>query len=214
MVFVVTGPSGAGKTTLISRALGGVPGLRFSVSHTTRSPRPSEIDGRDYHFIAPQRFERMRRDGRFAEWAEVHGHFYGTSRKELAAGSGKNDVLLDIDVQGARQIRQAVPEAVLVFILPPSRAELARRLRRRGQDDEAAVVRRLRKAGHEIAAFAEFDYLIVNDEIERAARELESVVLAARCRLAAREDAARRILRGFSAKTGGSRTASPRGRKS
>ena len=214
MVFVVTGPSGAGKTTLISRALGDVPGLRFSVSHTTRTPRPSEIDGRDYHFVGPKQFERMRRDGRFAEWAEVHGHFYGTSRKELAAGSGKNDVLLDIDVQGARQIRQAVPEAVMVFILPPSRAELARRLKKRGQDDLETVARRLRKAGEEIAAFAEFDYLIVNDEIERAARELESVVLAARCSLASREDAARRILRGFSTKMGGFRTATHRGRRS
>lgn len=212
MVYVVTGPSGAGKTTLIARALRDLPRLRFSVSHTTRSPRPSEVDGRDYHFVAPRQFERMRRDDRFAEWAEVHGHFYGTSRKELAAGSGSHDVLLDIDVQGARQIRSAVPEAVLIFILPPSRAELARRLKQRGEDDPETVAGRLRKAGEEIASFTDFDFLIVNDEIERAARELESVVLAARCRTANREEEARLILRGFLLKAGGQRTASRGGR--
>lgn len=212
MVFVVTGPSGAGKSTLIGQALRDVPRLRFSVSHTTRTPRPSEVDGRDYHFVTLRRFDLMRRDNMFAEWAEVHGNFYGTSRKELVSRRKGEDVLLDIDVQGARRIRAAVPGAVLVFILPPSRAELARRLKGRREDDPETVAGRLEKARDEIARFTEFDYLIINDDLGKAARELESVVLAARCRREIREVPARRILQGFGKRTAGRKAVSRGGR--
>jgi len=183
-LFIVSSPSGGGKTTLIRRLLanppGGVP-LRFSVSHTTRRQREGELDGREYHFVSFEDFGAMARNGEFLEHNEVHGNFYGTAKAEvlprLAAGE---DVVLDIDVQGARDIRTAVPEAVSIFIVPSSEAELDRRLRQRGLDGEDAIRKRLINAAKEIAQAESFQYVIVNDDLDRASLELESVVRATR----------------------------------
>ena len=182
-LFIVSSPSGGGKTTLIRRLLAKPPGepLRFSVSHTTRPRRDGEDDGREYHFVSAAEFEKMARAGEFLEHNEVHGNFYGTAKSEvlprLAAGE---DVILDIDVQGARDIREAHPEAVSIFIVPSSGEELERRLRKRGLDGEAAIRKRLINAAKEIAQAEDFQYVIVNDDLDRAGLELESVVRAAR----------------------------------
>lgn len=183
LLLIVSSPSGAGKTTLCGRLRGEFPDLRFSVSHTTRRPRPTEVDGREYHFVDTGTFEQMIRIGAFAEWARVHDHLYGTSLKEIEiARATSRGVLFDIDHQGARQIRANLPEAVSVFILPPSLTELERRLRGRGTEDEQTTLRRLHNAKGEIAHYALFDYVIVNDEINRAYEQLRAVVFAERCR--------------------------------
>jgi guanylate kinase len=183
LLLIVSSPSGAGKTTLCGRLRGEFPDLRFSVSHTTRRPRPTEVDGREYHFVDTTTFEQMVRIGAFAEWARVHGHLYGTSLKEIEiARATARGVLFDIDHQGARQIRASLPEAVAVFILPPSLVELERRLRGRGTEDEQTTLRRLHNAKGEIEHYGFFDYIIVNDEINRAYEQLRAVVFAERCR--------------------------------
>lgn len=183
LLLIVSSPSGAGKTTLCNRLRGEFPDLRFSVSHTTRRPRPTEVDGREYHFIDVSAFEQMIRLGAFAEWARVHDYLYGTSLKEIElARTSARGVLFDIDYQGARQIKAAVPSAVGVFILPPSLAELERRLRGRGTEDEQTTLRRLKNAKGEIEHYGIFDYVIVNDEINRAYEQLRGVVYAERCR--------------------------------
>ncbi|MGK3963145.1 guanylate kinase [Sorangium sp. So ce118] len=183
LLLIVSSPSGAGKTTLCGRLRSEFPDLRFSVSHTTRRPRPNEVDGREYHFVDPSTFEQMIRIGAFAEWARVHDHLYGTSLKEIEiARATARGVLFDIDHQGARQIKASLPEAVAVFILPPSLAELERRLRGRGTEDETTTLRRLRNAKGEIEHYGFFDYVIVNDEINRAYEQLRSLVFAERCR--------------------------------
>jgi len=182
-LFIVSSPSGGGKTTLIRRLLARPPAepLRFSVSHTTRPQRSGETDGREYHFISATEFEKMARHGDFLEHNEVHGNFYGTAKSEvlprLAAGE---DVILDIDVQGARDIRAALPEAISIFIVPSSPAELERRLKTRGLDGEDAIRKRLINAAKEVGEAEDFQYVIVNDDLERAGLELESVVRAAR----------------------------------
>jgi len=184
-LFVVSAPSGAGKTTLCNRLLAADEGLRYIVSHTTRPPRPGEVNDRDYSFVDREAFRRMVEAGAFAEWAEVHGNFYGTSLERLRSALARgHDVLLDIDVQGARQIRRSGLPAVLVFILPPSLEALEARLRGRGSDDEETVRRRLRNARDEIAALPEYDYVVVNDDLETAFESLRAVVLADRCRVA------------------------------
>lgn len=210
-LFVVTGPSGAGKSTLIRRVRRSLPGLAFSVSHTTRAPRPSERDGRDYHFVPVPTFERMVREGRFLEWARVHGHLYGTSRAEIERKGRRGDVLLDIDVQGARQVRDRVPGAVLVFIMPPAAGELRRRLERRREDPPEVVARRLRDAREEVRAYKDFDYVVVNDDLDRAAADLRAVLRAACLRASAAEDIVRPLLRSFGP-TRSSRRAGPRSR--
>jgi len=182
-LFIVSSPSGGGKTTLIRRLMANPPGepLRFSVSHTTRPRRDGEVNGREYHFITAGEFEKMARHGEFLEHNEVHGNFYGTARSEvLPRLAGGEDVVLDIDVQGARDIRAAHPEAISVFIVPSSSAELERRLKARGLDSEDAIRKRLINAAKEIAQAEEFQYVIVNDDLERAGLELESVVRASR----------------------------------
>lgn len=195
LLLIVSSPSGAGKTTLCGRLRGEFPDLRFSVSHTTRKPRPTEVDGREYHFVETPAFEHMIRAGAFVEWARVHGHLYGTSAKEIEiARATARGVLFDIDYQGARQIRACLPEAVSVFILPPSLAELERRLRGRGTEDESATRRRLENAKAEIEHYALFDYVIVNDDIERASEQLRGVVLAERCRRARHARACERMI--------------------
>jgi guanylate kinase len=180
LLLIISSPSGAGKTTLCNRLRKEFPALAFSVSHTTRPPRANEEDGREYHFVDVASFRNRVAEGAFAEWAEVHGNFYGTSFAEIerARAANASGVLFDIDFQGARQIRAKVPEAVAVFILPPSMDELERRLRGRATDDEATVHKRLSKAQKEIENYALFDYLVVNDSLDLAYDRLRSVVLA------------------------------------
>ena len=183
LLLILSSPSGAGKTSLCSRLRDEFKKLSFSVSHTTRKPRPTEVDGREYHFVEHAGFEQMIAENAFAEHAHVHGNLYGTSVREIErARTEAEGVLFDIDYQGARQIKATYPEAVGVFILPPSLSELERRLRGRGTEDEAATARRLQAAKQEIAHYAFFDYVIVNDDLDEAYAKLRGVVLAERCR--------------------------------
>jgi guanylate kinase len=184
-LFVVSAPSGAGKTTLCREVRRRVPDLAYSVSVTTRAPRLGEIDGTDFHFVTAARFREMLDRGDFAEWATVHGNLYGTRARALedALNSGR-DVLLDIDAQGATQLRERYREAVLVFIAAPSMAELEQRLRERGSDAESEIQRRLSRAREEIALWRQYQYLIVNRDLKEAAEQLEAIVLAERCRTA------------------------------
>jgi guanylate kinase len=183
ILLIVSSPSGAGKTTLTRRLLQEFPGLRFSVSHTTRKPRANEVDGQDYHFVSEKEFRELIDANHFAEWAEVHGNLYGTTvdEIELARAQGKTGVLFDVDYQGARQIKEKFPDATGVFILPPSMEELRRRLDRRGSDDAASRRRRFDKAREEIGHYPFFDYMIVNDEIQQALAQLRGIVLAEGC---------------------------------
>jgi guanylate kinase len=197
MLFVISGPSGCGKSTLIRKVRRALGDLGFSVSHTTRPPRPSEKDGVDYHFVTEAAFARMVREGRFLEHARVHGHRYGTSLAEVGRKSRGRDLVLDIDVQGARQVRRRVPGAVLVFIMPPVAAELRRRLEKRREDSPREVERRLRNARAEVRAYGEFDFVVVNDDLARAAGELKCVIMAARRRPSAMGGALRPILKSF-----------------
>jgi guanylate kinase len=195
LLFVVGAPSGAGKTTLLRRLLERPLGLRFSVSHTTRPRRPGEEEGRDYHFVARDEFLRMREAGEFLEWAEVYGNLYGTHRSELErARKDGVDLLLDVDVQGARSIRAAEVEAVFLLIFPPSWPDLERRLRARGTDSEETIARRLALARAQLVAYRTYDYAVVNDELEGAVRALESIVTAERLRVARQEEGLRALL--------------------
>jgi guanylate kinase len=190
-IFVISAPSGTGKSTLIKQLMADSPGLGFSISFTTRPPRETETHGEDYYFVSRTVFERMVRRDEFVEWAEVYGHLYGTSSKQLQAAQEKGqDILLDIDVQGHQQVRQRLPEAVSVFILPPSFPELSRRLRDRQSDAPESIEWRLQAARQEIAHWPEYDYLVINDQLTDAAEALRSVVRAARFR---RPNQARRV---------------------
>ena len=184
ILLIISSPSGAGKTTLTRRVLQEFSEFRFSGSHTTRRPRANEVDGQDYHFVDENAFRAIIDDNGFAEWAEVHGNLYGTSvtEIELARAAGKSGVLFDVDYQGARQIKEKFPHAVGVFILPPSMQELRRRLDGRGSDDADSRQRRFDKAREEIGHYPFFDYMIVNDELQRALTELRGIVLAEGCR--------------------------------
>jgi len=184
IIFIVSAPSGAGKTTLTKRAIEAFPNLFLSVSYTTRLPRANEVNGQDYHFIDEEQFVRLRDSGTLAEWARVHGFFYGTPRVPLegALAAGK-DIILDIDVQGARQIKLTYPQAVSVFILPPSWEELERRLRSRRTEDEGVITRRLKQARKEAEDLPLYDYRIVNDELDRAVATLEAIVIAEQARV-------------------------------
>ncbi|MBK5968762.1 guanylate kinase [Thiorhodovibrio winogradskyi] len=179
MLFVVSAPSGAGKTSLVRTLLNGHPKLRLSVSYTTRSPREGEVDGEHYHFVSRETFERMVLENAFVEYAHVFDNAYGTARETLrqALDAGQ-DVLLEIDWQGARQVREHFPEAVSIFILPPSLKELEQRLRNRGQDSEEIINRRMAEARSELSHYGEYDYLIVNDRFEAALAELRALVCA------------------------------------
>ncbi len=187
-LIIVSAPSGAGKTTLVSEVLTRVPNVRPSVSYTSRPPRAGELDGVHYHFVARASFTALIEDGEFLEWAEVHGNFYGTSRRAvetlLAAGA---DVILTIDVQGAAQTRQLFPAAVSVFILPPSYQSMLARLGERGANGKADLELRMQNARAEIAHCEHFDYVVINDELEPAGAELAAIILAERCRRTRRQ---------------------------
>ena len=176
-LFVIAAPSGAGKTSLVRGLMERAPGLRFSISYTTRKQRPNEVHGRDYFFVARDDFEAMVARGEFLEHARVFDNYYGTalSQVEGSLASGQ-DLILEIDWQGAQQIRRALPECGSIFILPPSRAELERRLRGRGTDAEDVIQRRLRDAASDMTHWSEFDYVVVNDDFERALTDLHAIV--------------------------------------
>lgn len=182
-LFVVSAPSGAGKTTLCREVRLRLPDLAYSVSYTTRAPRPGEIAGVDFWFVSEAEFQALRERGEFAEWASVHGNLYGTRARVLEeALEGGRDVLLDIDTQGADQLRQRYPEAVLVFIVAPSMAELEQRLRERRSDAEEEIARRLRRAREEVAMWRTYHYLVVNRDLKEAADQLTAIVVAERSR--------------------------------
>ena len=183
-LFVVSAPSGAGKTTLCRELRERVPGLAYSVSVTTRTPRPGEVQGQDFRFVTETEFRAMLARDEFAEWATVHGNSYGTRARpvEEALASGQ-DVLLDIDTQGAAKLRSRYPEAVLVFIVAPSMAELEQRLRERRSDGDHEIARRLRRARDEVALWRMYDYLVVNQDVKEALEQLAAIIQAERCRI-------------------------------
>ena len=185
ILFIISSPSGGGKTSLVRALLEAEPEVRLSVSYTTRAARAGEADGRDYYFVTPPVFERMLEAGEFLESAVIYGNRYGTSQKwiERARAEG-HDVLLEIDWQGAQQVRRLMRQVVSIFILPPSPEVLESRLRGRGQDSEEIVARRLAAARHEIAHVSEYEYVIINEDFNRAAQDLRSIIRAERLKLA------------------------------
>jgi guanylate kinase len=197
-VFIVSAPSGSGKSTLVSRLLSRDSSLLFSVSYTTRALRGNEVDGEDYHFVSREDFECRVARGEFLEHAQVFGNYYGTHRGilEQARAAGR-DLVLDIDVQGARQLKCQIPEAVTVFILAPSRQILEQRLRARGEDREDVIERRLREAAEEIRNYHAYDYILVNRDLEQSDRTLSAIVSAERVRRTRMEDQIRPILDTF-----------------
>ncbi len=197
-LFVISAPSGSGKTTLVRRLLDTLDDVQFSISFTTRSVRGSERDGIDYHFIAEADFRSKIEDGEFLEWAEVHGNLYGTSKIETEKiRAGGEDILMDVDVQGATQVRKAQPDAVTLFIMPPSFAVLEERLRGRRQDSDEVIVGRLDEARHEIHHYKDYDYVLVNDSVERTSELFKAIVLAERMRPHLLQDRIRPILDTF-----------------
>lgn len=197
-IFIVSGPSGSGKTTLVETLLKEVPNTIFSVSYTTRLPRSGEQEGREYHFVDRAVFEMMAAHSEFLEWANVYGYLYGTHQSyvALAEKQGK-DLVLDIDVQGAQQVKQRLPEAIAIFLVPPSRQELERRIRSRGLDADDAIQRRLQQALVEIQNCGRYDYVVINDDIAQAKAEVRAIALAERCRTGARDGRVQEILRSF-----------------
>ncbi len=197
-VFIISAPSGSGKSTLVSHLMHRVAGLRFSVSYTTRQPRGQERDGQDYYFTSREEFEARVAKGEFLEHAEVFGNYYGTHISELdhAAADGL-DLVLDIDVQGARQLKERIPAAVSIFILAPSRQVLEQRLRARSQDSEPVIERRLHDAAREIRNYSQYDYVLVNRDVEASVDTLVSIVKATRSRRDRMEEQIRPILETF-----------------
>jgi len=196
-IIIISGPSGCGKSTLIAMLLADFPELQFSVSHTTRPPRPGEVDGRDYHFVSDKRFELMASGGQFAESAEVHGHRYGTSWREIRSKSGKGRTLvLDIDIQGARNIKRQFPEAMAIFVIPPSLAALKKRLLKREARMTPEARLRLAAALKELRAYKLYDYAVVNDKLPAALADLRCLVTGFRLRMSASQERINRLLRG------------------
>lgn len=194
LVFIITGPSGVGKSTIIKLLLNSLPDVRFSVSYTTRPPRPNEENGVDYYFVGREEFESMIKKDKFLEWAEVHDFLYGTSFTEVekAFGEGK-DLILDVDIQGANAIKRKITDAVTVFVLPPSWEALKERLSFRESNKEVTE-KRLKRSKEELREWKSFDYVIINDNLKKAVTELSSVILAERAKRKRREDAVREIL--------------------
>jgi guanylate kinase len=197
-VFIISAPSGSGKSTLTHRLIAEIPNLRFSISYTTRAPRGQEVDGKDYFFISRDEFEKRVANGEFLEHAEVFGHSYGTHISELDRAAAANvDLILDIDVQGERQLKDRIPAAVSIFILPPSREVLEQRLRARSQDSDPVIARRLLEAAEEIRNYSQYDYVLVNREVEASVETLKSIVKATRSRRDRMEREIRPILETF-----------------
>ncbi len=198
LVFIISGPSGSGKSTLVEKLLE-VPGMMLSISCTTRPPRPTESPGKWYDFISEAEFDRRALEGEFLEHARVFGkHRYGTPRRWLEEAERKGlDLVLEIDVQGAEQVKRKLPDSVAIFILPPSREELERRLRARGQDSEEAIGRRLERARQEMQRYPLYDYLVINDDMERAAHEVQAIAVGMRCSRSRMDSCARKILESF-----------------
>jgi guanylate kinase len=197
-VFIISAPSGSGKSTLVHKLLKTVPNLAFSISYTTRPPRATETNGVDYIFVSRKDFEDRVARVEFLEYAEVFGNYYGTNREtfELATHQGK-DLVLDIDVQGARQLKVAIPQAISIFVLPPSKDVLEQRLRSRSQDSEEVIQRRLRAAAEEVQNYTQYDFVLINRDIEKASARLASIVEAERQRKARMEEEVRPILESF-----------------
>jgi len=196
-IIIISGPSGCGKSTLIHALLGEFPELIFSVSHTTRPLRKNEIPGKDYHFVSQGEFQKMLDNGRFAEWAEVHGHCYGTSWKEIRAKSGKGHTLvLDIDIQGARSIKRQFPEAMAIFVIPPSLAALKKRLRQRETKLTAEARQRLHAALKELRTYEQYDYVVVNDKLPAAMADLRCLFKAFCLQMGRNRDKVKKLLRG------------------
>ena len=197
-VYIISAPSGSGKSTLVARLLESVPNLMFSVSYTTRPPRGTEVEGAEYRFVTREHFEAMLASDEFLEWAEVFGNYYGTHRciLEEARNRGK-DLVLDIDVQGARQLKKTIPEAVTVFVLAPSREVLEHRLRSRGEDREEVITPRLREAADEIRNYKAYDYVLINRELAEAEATLCGIIRAERARRTRIENQIRPILDTF-----------------
>ena len=197
-LFVVSSPSGGGKGTIIEHVLEKVENLSYSVSYTTRAPRSKEVDGREYFFVSRDTFEEMIAAGEFLEWACVHGNFYGTAKSQIlqqtAAGA---DIILELDVQGAASVRQLLMDSVSVFILPPSYEVLKQRLIARGTDSPEELAVRLRRAPEELRDYSNFDYVIINDEVEKAARQLASIIYAERARCMRQEGLVREVMTEF-----------------
>lgn len=197
-VFIISAPSGSGKSTLVARLLADIPGLKFSVSYTTRAPRGHERSGESYHFISRSEFEQRIALGEFLEYAEVFGNYYGTHRRALdAAITEGKDLVLDIDVQGAAQLKDKLPEAVTIFVLAPSRETLEQRLRVRGEDADAVIARRLHDAAREIRNYCLYDYVVINNDLNESAQTLAAIVRAERVRRTRIEDQIRPILATF-----------------
>jgi guanylate kinase len=184
-LFVISAPSGAGKSTILKALKGRIEGIGYSISHTTRRPRGTEKDGTDYHFVGRETFSRMIDAGDFVEWARVYDDLYGTSSSSLNEQTATGlDVLLDVDSQGARNIKKNIKTSVLIYVLPPSLEVLRRRLMARGTDDESVIRARIEKASHEIKQCVWYDYIIINDDLEKAIEEAQAIILSTRCRTA------------------------------
>ena len=197
-VFIISAPSGSGKSTLVKRLLASVPGLTFSISYTTRAPRGNEVEGESYHFITRDEFEKRVSLGEFLEHADVFGNYYGTHRGVLErAREAGVDLVLDIDVQGARQLKGTIPEAVTVFILAPSRQILQQRLRARSEDTDTVIERRLRDAANEIRNYNAYDYVVINKDLPQSDQTLAAIVRAERARRTRIEDRIQPILETF-----------------
>jgi guanylate kinase len=199
-LFVVSSPSGGGKGTLIQRVLKKVPNLSYSVSFTTRAPRNGEVNGREYFFVTTEKFEQMVAANEFLEWAHVHGKLYGTASEQVVREiSGGRDIILEVDVQGAASVHKLIPDSVSIFILPPSFAVLKRRLQARGTDSPEELDLRLRNAPAELKDYSAFEYVILNDDAERAAEQMTSIVHAERARLSRQESQVKRVVEAFTA---------------
>lgn len=198
LVLIVSGPSGSGKSTLVEKILE-LSGTMLSISCTTRQPRKTEVDGRWYNFVTESEFQQMVARGDFLEYAQVFGkNWYGTPRKWIEeALAQKKDLVLEIDVQGALQVKHKLPGAVAVFVLPPSRAELENRIRARGQDSEDEIARRLERARQEMLNYSSYDFAIINDDLERAGKEVQAIAIGSRCRVERNEERIREILKSF-----------------
>lgn len=197
LVLIVSGPSASGKSTLVKQLLA-LPGMLWSVSCTTRKPRENEPQ-QWYNFVSEAEFQRMVDRGEFLEYAQVFGkNWYGTPRRWLEEARGRGlDLVLEIDVQGTEQVKQRLPEALAIFVVPPSRAELEKRIRARGQNTEEDIARRLQRAGQEMKHYADYDYVVINDDLERASREVQAIALGARCQKKRNQERMQEILRTF-----------------